>query len=294
MFPELLSQAIIETLADEFDPQRNGVAIEIGVGTDNFYAVQYRQAGLKCIAVDPIAHPPFLEIARQYDIQFEEACIYDHETELTLFSNSLTDLSSLNSDWWGVDTNNQKKVKAILLSTLLNKYQIEKITFLKADTEGSEYEILKQLKDVQQTLLPAVVEFEYGGGGIKENGAGGWQQKYFDKVIATINLLKALGYQQALIIDSTAATPSLINLQEVTDADILFAPTFEYGNFLAFKQPIKQQDKFENLLFKTLLPYLERTISELNVYNTNLKLKVLKLQYFTRAVNKLKRMFGKS
>jgi FkbM family methyltransferase len=293
MFPELLSQAIIEALINDFDTNRQGAAIEIGVGTDNYYSVKYKQAGLKCIAVDPIAWPPFLKIADKNDIHFEEACIYDQETELTLFLNDHSDLSSLNHDWWGVDGSRQKKVKAILLKTLLNKYKVDKITFLKADTEGSEYEILKQLKDLSDDQLPYVVEFEYGGGGLKQSGLGGWSDKYFDKVKSIILLLKGLGYQQGLIIDSNVVMPVIVDLQTVTDAGELFKSNFDYGNFLAFKKPVQNLAALENLLLNAQAPGLEQVIDTLQSENRALKIKVLKLQYFTRFVNKIKSLLGK-
>lgn len=293
MFPEILSQSIIKGLVDDFDPERKGVAIEIGVGTDNFYSVKFREAGLKCIAVDPIAWPPFLEIAREHDILFEEACIYDQEQEITLFSSKYSDLSSLNQDWWGVDANNRKKVKAILLKTLLTKYDVDQITFLKADTEGSEYEIIKQLKELDKSQLPYVVEFEYGGGALKHTGAGGWDKKFYDKVLTIIQILQDLNYQQGLIIDSNDTAAEIFDLNTVNDPDTLFKQTYEYGNFLVFKNPVKNKAALENLMLKAQTIELEKTISILNTENTSLRIKVLKLRYFNRFVNKIKRFLGK-
>lgn len=293
MFPEILSQSIIQALVDDFDPEKKGVAIEVGVGTDNFYSVKFRQAGLKCIAVDPIAWPPFLEIAREHDILFEEACIYDQEKEITLFSSKHSDLSSLNQDWWGVDANNQKKVKAILLKTLLAKYDVDQITFLKADTEGSEYEIIKQLKELAGSQLPYVVEFEYGGGALKQTGAGGWDNRFYDKVLAIIQILQDLNYQQGLIIDSNDTSAEIFDLKAVNDPDTLFKQTYEYGNFLVFKNPVKSKAHLENLLLKAQTIELEKIISVLTTENKNLNIKVLKLQYFNRFVNRIKRYISK-
>jgi FkbM family methyltransferase len=293
MFPEILSQSIIKLMVNTFDPDKKGAAIEVGVGTDNFYSVKFKEEGLECIAVDPIAYPPFLKLAAEKNIHFEEACIYDEEGEITLFSNDYSDLSSVNQDWWGVDINNQKKVKAILFSTLLKKYNVTKITFLKTDTEGSELEIIKQLVELEKSGLPAVVEFEYGGGGFRRDGNGGWNEKYFNKVIAIINTLQNLEYEQGLIIDSNDVMPLFFDLKSIEDPGALFKPNYEYGNFLAFKNKIQNIAEFESILLKTQTLELEKLLESRNEENAALRIKILKAQYVKRAINKIKRIFGR-
>jgi len=293
MFPELLSQSIIKLLISTFDPEKKGVAIEIGIGTDNFYSFKYKEEGLECIAVDPVAYPPFLKIAKEKNIHFEEACIYDQEGEITLFGSHMSDLSSINRDWWGVDAENQKKVKSILLSTLLKKYNVDRITFLKADTEGSEFEIIKQLAGLEELNLPYIVEFEYGGGGFKKNGAGGWTRQFFDKVIAIIQTLQKLGYQEGLLIDSNDLTPVFFDLKTITDPNELFKPHYEYGNILIFKKAIGNILEIENVLLKTQSTALEKFLDDLKAENAALHIKLLKSRYLTRAINKIKRILGK-
>jgi len=293
MFPELLSQSIIKLLISTFDPEKKGVAIEIGVGTDNFYSFKYKEEGLECIAVDPVAYPPFLKIAKEKNIHFEEACIYDHEGEITLFGSHMSDLSSINRDWWGVDAENQKKVKSILLTTLLKKYNVGQITFLKADTEGSEYEIIKQLTELDEINLPLIVEFEYGGGGLKKSGAGGWERQFFDKVIAIIQTLQKLNYQSGLLIDSNDTASVFFDLKTITDPNDLFKPNYEYGNILIFKKVPDNIVEIENVLLKTQLTELEKSIGVLRTENDALRIKILKSRYLKRAIDKAKRFFGK-
>ena len=291
MYPETLSQSIIKLLTDAYDPEKKGAAIEIGVGTDNFYSVKYKEQGLKCVAVDPIAYAPFLQIACEKQIHFEEACIFDKEGEITLFSNNASDLSSINHDWWGVDTNNYRKVKAILLTTLIEKYSINKITFLKADTEGSEYEIIKQLKQLSTEHLPAVVEFEYGGGGLCMDGIAGWDIKFVDKVLAIVKTLQELKYEQGLIIDSNDVEPIFVDLTTLTDALKLFKPHYEYGNFLVFKKRLPDITACENTLLKAQAIEMKALVNNLYYENNKLNIKILKSQYFKRAVNRIKRVF---
>jgi FkbM family methyltransferase len=293
MYPEILSQSVIKLLVNTFDPDKKGVAIEIGIGTDNFYSIKYKEEGLECIAVDPVAYPLFLKIAKEKNIHFEEACIYDEEGEITLFSSEFSDLSSVNQDWWGVDEKNQKKVKAILLTTLLKKYNVHQITFLKADTEGSEFEIIKQLVGLEQSKLPWVIEFEYGGGALMQSGNGGWSSKFFDKVVAIIQILQNLGYEQGLIIDSNDIVPAFFDLKKVRDPRELFKPNYEYGNFLAFKNAIPNVLEFENILLNTQTLELEKQLRNITAENAALNIKILKAQYLKRVINKTKKIFKK-
>lgn len=291
MFPEILSRSIIAPLTKYFDPERSGWAIEIGVGTDNFYSQNFRQVNLKCIAVDPIPYPPFIDLAKKDNINFEEVCIYDIEGEITIFSNELTDLSSINQDWWGVDKKNAKKVKSILFSSLIKKYDIQKLTFLKIDTEGTEYEIIKQLKDLPLGVLPKIIEFEYGGGALRETNNGGWNEKYFGKVLAIFDVLKKLGYEQGLLLDSNDISTPFFLLSELEDPAKLFKPHYEYGNILIFKEQIRDTEKIEFTLLKAQNKALKDRLDILRDENTLLYTKIVKKNYIKRIANKLKRVF---
>jgi FkbM family methyltransferase len=293
MFPEVLSQAIIKPLANMFDPQRKGMAIEIGVGSSNFYCLQYEEHGFKCIAIDPLPYLPFLKISSEKNIIFEECCIYDSEGEITFFVADSPDLSSINADWWGVNDRAEKKVNAILLSTLLKRHRVETITFLKIDTEGSEYEIIKQLTDLASQQLPYILEFEYGGGGTKQSGDGGWSTPFFNKIIAVIKLLQGLNYKEGLILDSNDHEPFFFDLEKIDDPTNLFKPNYEYGNMLVFKTPVLNKIEIENTLLKAQAAEVAKLIDALRADNARLYLQFIKSQYFTRFINKLKRTFKK-
>jgi len=51
-----------------------------------------------------------------------------------------------------------EKVKCLRISSLLNKYNIKKVDFLQIDTEGYDYEILKQIPF--QKIKPSIIMFE--------------------------------------------------------------------------------------------------------------------------------------
>jgi FkbM family methyltransferase len=293
MFPEILSQSIIKPLADIFDPGRIGAAIEIGVGTVNFYSVKYKEQGFKCVAVDPLPYQPFLKTAEEKDIYFEEACIYDQEGQITLFCSEHADLSSVNADWWGVDVNSPKKVNAILLTTLLKKYHIDQVTFMKIDTEGSEYEIIKQLKELDLRQIPCILEFEYGGGAIKQTGGGAWVKQFFDKVIGILEILKSLDYKEGLILDSNDIEPVFFDFKTLKDPASLFKPIYEYGNMLVFKDYIGNKIELENVLLKTQSTELAKFLEILKTENAALGIKYFKTRYLKRLINKTKTTFGR-
>jgi len=290
VFPEILSQSIILPLTNYFDLERNGWAIEIGVGSDNFYAENFSRFGLQCIAVDPIPYKPFNEIARKNNIYFEEVCIYDSEGEITIYSND--DLSSINPDWWGVDNKNTKKVQSILLSTLINRHKVEKITFLKIDTEGTEYEIIKQLNDLPPALLPKVIEFEYGGGALKETGNAGWNEKYFKKVLAIFEVLKRLEYQQGLQLDSNDISIPFFSLDVLDNPEMLFKPHHEYGNILIFKDAIKDTSRIEATLLEAQIGELKSKYDIIFEENRQLYIQIQKSNYTKRILNRFRRTFG--
>jgi len=293
MFPEILSKSVIGLLADQFDHDRDGAAIEIGVGTVNFYATEFARCGFFCIAVDPVAYGPFLKIAEEHHIVFEQACILDKEGEVTLYGSDHSDLSSVKKEWWGVDESRQTQVKSITLCGLLAKHNVNKITFLKIDTEGSEFEILSQLNNLNVTQLPLVLEFEYGGGAIKQTGRGGWSPQFFEGVIKSINLLKSLGYRQGIVLDSNDTDIALFDLTTLNAPETLFKDHYEYGNMLLFKEDIKNLPEFENRLLHTQASETAKLINHLKTENAALSQQYLKTRYWLRFCNKLKRVFKK-
>jgi len=281
---------LIRSFSDEIDKDRAGTAIEIGVGTDNFYSLIYKEMGFDTIAIDPVAYGPFLKLAGEHGIIFDECCIYSTNGELTLYTSEHSDLNSLHNNWWGITGKKSKTVKAQDLQTFIKKHSIQKISFLKVDTEGSEYDILQQFRDLKPALLPAVLEFEYGGGGLKKEGSGGWQPAFFKKTLDTLELLKSLNYQDAILLDSVALEPVFFSFERDTDFENLFKPDFEYGNLIAFKEKIKNKEAIKSQILDAQNALLGVYINELKRENTELHRKLINLDYRKRIVNKLKRI----
>ena len=292
MFPEKLSIRLIELVSDEIDASKNGAAIEIGVGTDNFYSLVYKKMGFHTIAVDPIAYPPFVALAKQNGIVYDESCIYQKDGQTVIYTSQTSDLSSLYNHWWGVNAGKSKIIKSQTLKTFLANYNIAKISFLKVDTEGSEYEILQQFQGQPETLLPRVLEFEYGGGALKKDAQGGWAPAFFQKTILILQLLKEFGYQEAIIFDSVELEPIIFSLHNHTNFEELFKPDFEYGNLIAFRESISQIDTLKIQLQAYHNTLLRDYIDTLKQENLNLYLQLIKKDYPKRFMNKLKRMIG--
>ncbi|MGZ3757414.1 MAG: FkbM family methyltransferase [Mucilaginibacter sp.] len=279
-----------ELICDEIDLKREGFAIEIGVGTANFYSLLYKELGFNTIAVDPIAYLPFLVLANEKGVIFDESCIYLTNGEQVIYTSALSDLSSLHNNWWGIDKNESKTIKSQDLETFLKKHKVENISFLKVDTEGSEYEILQQFTKLNTALLPKVVEFEYGGGGFKKNKEGGWSSAFFNKSLLTLDLLKKLGYEEALIFDSIDLEPIFFSFDDYEDFNNLFKPEFEYGNLIAFIAPLKDKKVIRAQILDFQNKLLREYIDNLKQENSQLYSELIRKDYPKRITNKIRRI----
>ena len=290
MFPEKLSMHLNKLICDEIDLNRVGVAIEIGVGTANFYSLLYKELGFNTIAVDPIPYQPFLVSANEKGVIFDESCIYLTNGEQVIYTSGHADLSSLHNNWWGIDKNESKIIKSQDLETFIKKHKVENISFLKVDTEGSEYEILQQFSKLNIDLLPKVIEFEYGGGGLKKDEQGGWSSTFFNKSLLTLDLLEKLGYKDAIIFDSIDLEPIFFSFEDYEDFNNLFKPEFEYGNLIAFIAPLKNKKiiKAQILDFQNTL--IREYIDNLKQENSQLYSELIRKDYLKRISNKIRRI----
>ncbi len=224
-----------------YDKKRHGYAIDVGVGTYNFYCELFAKNNYKTIAIEPLPSERLLRIIRKNEIELVQACLTDETGETTIYTGifenaNCPDVSSINRDWWGVTNKSQAKiVKTITLSDIIQLFNIERITIIKMDTEGSEYNIIKQFGELPAKYFPEIIEFEYGGGSSKKLGIGGWEPKYFSKTINIIKLLNSLGYKYLLLYESTNKHIKYFELSKINDFESIFQPDYEYGDILMFK-----------------------------------------------------------
>ncbi|MCT7970702.1 FkbM family methyltransferase [Laspinema olomoucense] len=240
------------TFATILDPERQGTAIEIGVGTQDYYFVDFVKAGFPTLAVEPAPAEELRVTCQRLNVPLEQAAIAEKNGEVTLYLGEYegqlnVNLNSLNPDWWGVVNPQQSefphqkrtlaslKVPAFTLKTLLQNRGIERLSILKVDTEGSEFGIINGLREIPPQTLPSLVQFEYGGGGDRQSQEGGWNPKYFQNTLDCLEVLKALGYEWLVLIDRDLPRPYSLALQEITNLAEIFHPLSHVGNAIACK-----------------------------------------------------------
>jgi len=249
---------IIPYLLGKYDKNRKGVTIDIGVGTFNFYCEIFKNEGFKTFAVEPLPSENLKQLVIEKGIHLINACITNFNGRTKIYSgqfngSQLTDLSSLHKTWWGVnDQSNVTEVDSLKLDKFISDYFIKDITYLKIDTEGSEWEIISQFPELNKANLPAIVEFEYGGGAYKYEQSAGWMEEYFSKTLKCINTLKQCGYKYVLVYEREENNPVFYNINSLNDLSSIFKDSYHYGNLIFFKEN-KFRLRKVNLIFSEKL-----------------------------------------
>ncbi|HPC26531.1 MAG TPA: FkbM family methyltransferase, partial [Paludibacteraceae bacterium] len=194
------------------------------------------------IAVEPLPTDNLISKIEQYKINFLKGCIYSTNSQIDFYTGNFHneqfyDVSSIYSNWWGVtDSSIKLKVPSYTFSYLIDYFKVKKITYLKLDTEGSEWEIIQQLNNNSTYELPAVIQFEYGGGGLKKENKDGWSAIYFKKTLNSLKHLKNLGYNKLLLFESSLNYLKIFNLKNVNNLEDIFSENFSYGDIVVSKK----------------------------------------------------------
>jgi hypothetical protein len=163
----------------------------------------------------------------------------------------------VNQDWWGIgEKSNVSEVNCFTLGKIIEEYNVNAITYIKIDTEGSEHLIIKQLVNFEESLLPKIIEFEYGGGAIKSTGVGGWKSDYFNKTLNCISICHKLGYEYLLLFNSVSDYPIEFNLSELSSYEEIFRDNYVYGNIIMFQKKLYNSKKIVNKQKATFLQKL--------------------------------------
>ncbi|MGB3534837.1 MAG: FkbM family methyltransferase [Microcoleaceae cyanobacterium] len=234
-------QALLAQILPTVDPHRQGMCIDVGVGTFAFYCELFAQLGFKTVAVEPLPLPAIRAMCQSHGIEWVESCLSDVDGTQTLHLGTYqgavdVNLSSLVAHWWGASTMTQT-VRSLRLPTLLSQVQAEKITCIKLDVEGVELTILKQFMSLPESLLPQVVMFEYGGGDSRDSGQKGWSEEFLSKTHACLKVLQQCGYGFSIGVDSAANTTEvLFDIRYPTlQLDNILHPQAIYGNIISFR-----------------------------------------------------------
>jgi FkbM family methyltransferase len=242
MLVEQCCQALLGRILPEVDRKRSGLAIEIGVGTNEFYFQLFDRLKFKTIAVEPLPTEQVHKLCEKRNITLIESCISDVDGLVTIYLGANENeedynFNSLRSDWFG-SSGKTLQVCSMSLSTLLANLETRQVTCLKMDVEGMELSIIQQLQNLQTSLLPKVVMFEYGGGGTKESEQGGWSQEILDGTIKCLENIRDLGFKQIILVDLAPHTKArLFDLKSLTlKAVDIFPPCSVYGNIIALRE----------------------------------------------------------
>jgi len=240
MHVEECCQALLNEILPEVDSDRTGLAIDIGVGTFAFYCQLFDQLKFKTIAVEPLPNNQLKQLCKHRDIQLLESCISEVDGTVNLYIGSYNgeenlNLNSLRPDWWG-STATAKQVQSMTLSKLLQEIAATNITCMKIDVEGMELSIIQQFLQLTESLLPKVLMFEYGGGGTQEDGQGGWSTELLNATLKSLEILRSLGYGQAILVDlAPDSQEQVVDLQSEKASTVLFPPQSIYGNIIALR-----------------------------------------------------------
>lgn len=233
---EECSQAILQHLLPKIDRNREGLCIDVGVGTFAFYCAMFAQSGYESIAVEPLPTQELVRLCRVLHIELMKVCVSDRNGTDFIYIGRYNDsenlnLSSLRSDWWGASSR-EVQVRTTTLDSLLADMNARRITCLKLDVEGVEAVIIQQLRQTPVSLLPAVVVFEYGGGCTRQDGKAAWNEAGIEGALSCFRILKDLKYRTTILVDSSPeSNERVIDLAEVNILpDDLFHPRSIYGN----------------------------------------------------------------
>ena len=257
---EACCQRILSYVLPLVDEKREGICIDVGVGTFAFYCEMFSMLGFKTVAVEPLPVEG-VRVLCQYDsITLIEACLSDVNGTKTIHLGNVaagcdSNYASLEADWFGVSTET-REVQSLTLPKLLLNLNAQKVTCLKLDIEGAESTVITKLRELPKAWLPSVVMFEYGGGDSREKGQYGWSPKYAKATMECIGALKECGYNCSIMIDSALDTEARIFDLESSnlEPDLIFYPNGGYGNIIAFRDFHIAQDE----VTKVCAPYYEK------------------------------------
>lgn len=253
MHVEECCQALLSYLLPIVDPERQGICIDVGVGTFAFYCELFARLGFQTVAVEPMPVDALKQVCPHHNITLIEGCISDINGIQTLHIGTYQGIENLNlcslePDWWGASTET-RQVQSITLSKLMSSVNAKKVSCLKLDIEGAESSVIRQFTALPESLLPSVVMFEYGGGNNKQQGGEGWAPKFLTATMECLSVLKQCGYSFSIVIDAAKDTSeSIFDLKILTlDPNEIFAARAIYGNIISFRNKVYSKSAIANI-----------------------------------------------
>jgi FkbM family methyltransferase len=240
MHVEPCCQALLKEILPYVDPEREGLCIDVGVGTFAFYCEWFARLGFSTVAVEPLPVEKLQKLCQQHHIKLIKSCLSDQNGIQTLHlgrfaKQSNQNFNSLAPDWFGASSET-KQVPTLDLASLLETIAAQKLTCLKLDVEGWESVIIKQLVNLPPQLRPKILMFEYGGGASRGRGSKGWSPKFLEATMTCLQTLQQSGYSFSIMVDYEAGTQAKVfDLRSLSlDQETLFSPQAVYGNIISF------------------------------------------------------------
>ena len=238
---EACCQSLLKEILPHIDPHREGVCLDVGVGSFAFYCDLFSQLGFSTVAVEPSPNSKLRRICQRNSIQLLECCLSNNNGTQNLHLGRFARLAngnfnSLEAEWFA-SSKQTKLVETINLSKLLRLTASSTVTCLKLDIEGWESVVIKQIPTLPALQYPKVIMFEYGGGGRRHNGKKGWSPKFLQGTMTCLETLKNCGYGFSIMIDYAAeARTKIFDLNSLhLDPNSIFPPNAVYGNIISFR-----------------------------------------------------------
>lgn len=228
---------LLETLLDGLHPAVTGAVVEVGLGSSNYSFRWAAPNGFRCVAVEPLPVEALVSACEAHGVTLVRAAV-DRSSGLTriyhgeLNGHGIPDTSSLRADWWAAGTA-YSEVKSLSLADVFRACQVTQVACLKVDVEGAEWNVLSGLVDIPESGRPQVIAFEYGGGGRRDLKTGGWSEDVWQLTIASLGLLKELGYSWGILCERVLHGPLSFSLSDViADPSSVFPEAAEVGNLI--------------------------------------------------------------
>lgn len=229
---EECTQAVVAEILPNLDSDRQGICLDVGVGTFSFYCQTFAELGFATIAVEPMPIPEVYELCQTHNIKLVEACLSDHDGTQTLYLGAWdgkldANFNTLKSSWFGA-SKETKEVVSFSLNGFLNSISPKKVTCLKLDVEGYEAVIINQFAQAPDHLLPDIVVFEYSSG----------TQEFSDAAIACLKVLQNHDYRTTIIVDASSREKFLDLKYPGIELDQFFSLGLGWGNVVALRHVI--------------------------------------------------------
>jgi len=146
-YPSYFNCLYTDKLDYLFENNYDGWFLDLGANLGSYTALAIKKGAEKCLLVEPtpeVVESLKLTFSEFKDIIIEQAAVTNRSVDKISFTtedNKLSSVGNFVSDDGDISVDNYR------IAELIKKYNIDKISLLKIDIEGSEYEVVMGLED---------------------------------------------------------------------------------------------------------------------------------------------------